>query len=403
MKNERRDFFRRVGSMGAGLMIGQKALATQVEQGSLHEIHSHHPVQSSSSSQTSTKSRELKLPSGQVDGTPLPVESPDLPKLQWKMVDGAKEFNLVAEPVRAEFVPGRPVDVWGYNGSMPGPTLEANEGDRIRVVFENHLPEMTSIHWHGLEVPMEMDGVPGLGQDPVMPGERFVYEFTLNQRGTFFYHSHFAMQEMMGMVGLFILHPQEPYQPHVDRDFGLVLQEWAVLPNNTVPNTLAMEFNWLTINGKSGPATTPMLARQGERIRLRFVNLGMDHHPMHLHGQQFVVTGTEGGRIPESARHPGNTVLVGVAQARDVEFDAKYVGDWMVHCHLPHHMMNQMISMVGPISHGGHGMHAGMSMENGMGMVRGGHALSEDFGPSLGRDIGESAERERPTSHLVSV
>jgi len=402
MKNDRRNFFRRVGSLGVGLMAGQKALATQHDHDSRHEAHSH-PISTVSSSRMSAKDQERKLLSRQAAGPPLPVEAPDLPRLPWKMVDGAKEFHLVAEPVSVEFVPGRSVDVWGYNGSMPGPTLEANEGDRIRVIFDNHLPEMTSIHWHGLEVPMEMDGVPGLGQDPVMPGERFVYEFTLKQHGTFFYHSHFAMQEMMGMVGLFILHPEEPYQPRVDRDFGLILQEWAILPNSTVPNTLAMEFNWLTINGKSGPATTPMLARQGERIRLRFVNLGMDHHPMHLHGHQFVVTGTEGGRIPESARHPGNTVLVGVAQARDVEFDAKYIGDWMVHCHLPHHMMNQMISMVGPISHGGHGLHSGMSMENGMGMVRGGHALSEDFGPSLGRDIGESAKRERATSHLVSV
>ena len=191
------------------------------------------------------------------------METPDVPTLPWKMVDGAKEFHLVAEPVRTEFVPGRVVDAWGYNGSMPGPTIEANEGERVRVVFENHLPEMTTVHWHGLEVPMAMDGVPGLGQDPVMPGGRFVYEFTLHQHGTFFYHSHFAMQEMAGMIGMFILHPKKSYEPQVQRDFGLILQEWALLPNNTVPNTLAMEFNWLTINGKAGPACTPMLVRLG--------------------------------------------------------------------------------------------------------------------------------------------
>jgi FtsP/CotA-like multicopper oxidase with cupredoxin domain len=164
-----------------------------------------------------------------------------------------------------------------------------------------------------------MDGVPGLGQDPVMPGGRYVYEFTLNQHGTFFYHSHFAMQEMMGMIGLFILHPKVAYQPAVQRDFGLILQEWSLLPNNTVPNTLAMEFNWLTINGKSGPECTPMLVKLGERVRLRFVNLGMDHHPMHLHGNTWVVTGTEGGRIAKAAWVIGNTELVGVAQARTVE------------------------------------------------------------------------------------
>ena len=154
------------------------------------------------------------------------------------------------------------------------------------------------------------------------------------------------------MLGMFILHPKQPQTPRVDRDFGLVIQEWALLPNNNVPNTLAMEFNWLTFNGKAGPDCTPMLVRQGERVRIRMINIGMDHHPIHMHGVTFYVTGTEAGRVPQSMWIPQNTVLVGVAQARDIEFDAKYVGDWMLHCHLPHHMMNQMVTMVGPMSHG---------------------------------------------------
>jgi FtsP/CotA-like multicopper oxidase with cupredoxin domain len=169
----------------------------------------------------------------------------------------------------------------------------------------------------------------------------------LHQHGTFFYHSHNAMQQMMGTIGLFIIQPQTPHTPHCDKDFGLILQEFSLLPNNPVPNTLSMEFNWLTINGKAGPATTPMIVRQGERVRLRIVNIGMDHHPMHIHGHQFYVTGTEGGRIPETAWYPGNTVLVGVAQARDIEFEAVHSGNFMFHCHLPHHMMNNMVSMVG--------------------------------------------------------
>ena len=392
MSKNRRDFFRRIGSMGAGLVVGAQASQGQ-EKPNAH--HGHHGSKTAVSKQISKPSTEP------VSEVAISVETPDLPRLPWKVVDGVKEFHLVAEPVRTEFVPGRVVDAWGYNGSVPGPTIEANEGERVRVVFENHLPEMTTVHWHGFEVPMSMDGVPGLGQDPVMPGGRFVYEFTLHQHGTFFYHSHFAMQEMAGMIGLFVLHPKQSYQPTVQRDFGLILQEWALLPNNTVPNTLAMEFNWLTINGKAGPACTPMLVRLGERVRLRIVNLGMDHHPMHLHGNTWVVTGTEGGRVPEAAWTPGNTEIVGVAQARTMEFEAKFVGDWMLHCHLPHHMMNQMVSMVGPLSHVGHGMHAGMSMENGMGMLRDGDALAEDFGPSFGRDIGESARREKAVTHLV--
>ncbi len=204
------------------------------------------------------------------------------------------------------------------------------------------------------------------------------------------------------MIGLFIIHPKKAYLPHVDKDFGYILQEWAILPNNTVPNTLSMEFNWLTLNGKVGPATTPLIVRQGDRVRIRFVNLGMDHHPIHLHGHQFYVTGTEGGRIPRSAQYPGNTVLVGVAQARDFEFQAKYVGDWMLHCHLPHHMMNQMVSMVGPMAHVGSGMHSGMGMQEGMGIVRKAHALSEDLGPGLGRGMGLAA-REKPVSALVGL
>jgi hypothetical protein len=246
-----------------------------------------------------------------------------------------------------------------------------------------------------------MDGVPGISMDPVAPGGRFVYEFTVHQHGTFFYHSHMPMQEMLGMIGFFIIHPKQPYQPAVVRDYAFILQEWALLPNNSVPNTLSMEFNWLTMNGRTGPDITPLLCKQGERVRIRFVNMGMDHHPMHMHGHQWVTTGTEGGRVPEAAWTPGNTELVGVAQARMLEFDAKYIGDWMLHCHLPHHMMNQMISMVGPMSHGPDGLHTGLGMEEGMGIVRAGGATAEELGPAFGRSLGHGTERDRATSHLA--
>jgi len=384
MSTDRRSFFTRLASAGAGLLAGVKTVASQT------------------STQVAPAEGEHAMHHDHAAGVGRdPFETPDLPKLPWTMVDGVKEFHLIAEVVRTEFMPGRIVDAWGYNGSVPGPTIEVDEGDTVRIVFENRLPEITTVHWHGLEVPIEMDGVPGLTMDPVQPGGTFVYEFTLHQHGTFFYHSHMPMQEMLGMLGFFIIHPKERYQPAVDRDFGFLLQGWALLPNNTVPNTLSMEFNWLTLNGKAGPATTPVIVKQGERVRLRFVNLGMDHHPMHMHGHQFYVTGTEGGRVPEAARHPGNTVIVGVAQARDVEFEAQYLGDWMLHCHLPHHMMNQMVSMVGPMSHMGSGLHTGAGMEEGMGMIRQGHGLSEELGPALGRGLGEAATRERNVTHMV--
>ena len=247
----------------------------------------------------------------------VPVTTLDVPKLPYEMDGGTKVFRLVAEPVTAEFVPGRTVDVWGYNGQNPGPTIEVTEGDRVRILFENRLPEPQTVHWHGIEVPIGMDGVPAISQPLVYPGERFTYEFTLHQNGTFFYHTHMPMAEMIGLLGFFIIHPKQPYRPVVHKDFGIVLQEWAVLPHNTVPNTLSMEFNWLTFNGKAAPAATPMLVKQGERVRIRLINIGMDHHPIHLHGFQFVVTGTEAGRIPEALWYKQNTVLVGVAQARD--------------------------------------------------------------------------------------
>ena len=275
-----------------------------------------------------------------------PMITPDVPDLPHEMDGSTKIFRLIAEPVRRKIAPFKTIDVWGYNGSCPGPSIQVNQGDRVRVIFENHLPESTTLHWHGLEIPIAQDGVPFISQKPVPPGGQFTYEFTLHQEGTFFYHAHTAMQEMMGQIGMLIAHPSTPYKPRADHDYGIILQEWAVLPSNTVPNTAGMEYNWLTFNGVSAPAITPMIARLGSRVRIRIVNMGMDHHPIHLHGNQFVQTGTEGGRAPEPSWYPMNTVLVGVAQARVIEFDAKYPGDWMLHCHLPHHMMNNMMDLL---------------------------------------------------------
>ena len=330
----------------------------------------------------------------------LPVVAPDIAKLPYEMREGVKVFKLIAEVIKQEVLPGKVFNLWGYNGSAPGPMIEVVEGDRVRIEFENRLPEFTTVHWHGLEVPIAMDGVPAISQPVVEPGRRFTYEFTLHQHGTFFYHSHGAMQEMMGMIGLFIIHPKTPYAPLVQKDYALVLQEYAILPNNPTPNSLSMEFNFLTFNGKAAPATTPLLVKLGERVRLRLVNIGMDHHPIHLHGVQFEVTGTEAGRIPDRVWYPQNTVLVGVAQARDIEFNAQFPGDWMLHCHLPHHMMNQMVSMVGPMAHAGHGVRTGGGMEEGMGMIRRGNALSDDLGPKFGRGMGMAAE-ERQVSNVL--
>ena len=279
----------------------------------------------------------------------VPVEAPDLPKLPFEMVNGWKEFHLVAEPVVREFLPGKFMNVYGYNGSMPGPTIEVTQGDKVRVVVHNNLPEMTSVHWHGFECPVAMDGVPGLTQDPIMPGKKFVYEFDMHQAGTFFYHSHMPMQEANGMVGWFIIHPAKAYDPPVDRDFALIFQNFRIDAANTIADSWGMDWNWHTINGRSGPYTTPLVCKHGERVRIRLLNFApVQHHPIHLHGHTFWITGHEGARIPPEAWIPRNNALVGVAQASDFEFVAFNPGDWIFHCHMVHHMMNHMVRHSGP-------------------------------------------------------
>jgi manganese oxidase len=330
MGSSRRNFFQDALLFGAGL-FGSGRLAA---------------AEASSGEEKQKRRRDAETHGRQPEGVRVPMVTPDVPDLAFEMDGAVKVFRLKANPMKQKIAPFKTIDAWGYNGSCPGPTIQVTQGDRVRVIFENALPESTSMHWHGLELPIEQDGVPWISQKPVPPGGSYRYEFTVHQEGTFFYHAHSAMQEMIGLIGMFIAHPEKPYTPHADHDFGIVLQEWAVLPGNSVPNTASMEFNWLTFNGLSAPATTPLIVRLGSRVRLRLVNLGMDHHPIHLHGHQFVITGTEGGRAPESTWYPTNTVLVGVAQAKVVEFEAKYPGAWMIHCHLPHHMMNSMMDLL---------------------------------------------------------
>ena len=283
MSGSRRRFFQDAAILGAGIFSWSASAAAQA-----------HPS-------NGEKKKHLQHDHGRPEKiASVPMLSPDLPDLPFEMDGDVKVFRLKAEVFAQKIAPFKTIHVWGYNGSCPGPTIQITEGDRLRVHFENALPESTTLHWHGLEIPIEQDGVPWISQKPIPPGGKYTYEFTVHQEGTFFYHAHGAMQEMIGQIGMFIAHPKTAHTPRVDHDYGIVLQEWAVLPGNSVPNTASMEFNWLTFNGVSAPATTPLIVRLGSRVRLRFVNLGMDHHPIHLHGHQFVITGTEGGRAPES-------------------------------------------------------------------------------------------------------
>ena len=265
--------------------------------------------------------------------------------LPWRMRDGWKEFHLVAEPVIREIAPGMKANLWGYNGQSPGPTIEAVEGDRVRLYVTNRLPEHTTIHWHGMILPSGMDGVGGLTQPQIGVGKTYVYEFLLKKSGTFMYHPHAdeMTQMAMGMMGMFIVHPRDPRHHRVDRDFCFLINAYDIDPGSYTPriNTM-LDFNLWTWNSRAFPGIDHLPCRLGDRVRIRFGNLTMTNHPIHMHGYDFEVTCTDGGWVPKGARWPEVTIDVAVGQMRAFEFDALNPGDWAFHCHKAHHTMNAM-------------------------------------------------------------
>src|SRR5499426_1049397 len=300
---------------------------------------------------------EKSYSGGPVDVTPLapllpgkgykPVVVPNGGTLPFKIFDGVKVFHLIAEEVDHQFDSGLRAKCWGFNGRVNSTAIEAVEGERVRIYVTNRLAVATAIHWHGFNLPNGMDGVGGLSQPYIKSGETMKYEFTLRQFGTQMFHSHHdEMTQMgMGMIGMFIIHPRNPRPEYrVDRDFSLMISEWSIPAGTSRPNTLEMtDFNVLTINGKVFPSTAPLICRTGDKVRIRLGNLGAtDHHPMHIHGHHFRLTATDGEEIPLSAQWPESTVLVAVGQTRNIEFISDAPGDWAFHCHMTHHVMNQM-------------------------------------------------------------
>jgi FtsP/CotA-like multicopper oxidase with cupredoxin domain len=286
-----------------------------------------------------------QLPPPPPDGRPFnPIVTLNGWSLPWRMKDKVKEFHLVAEPVVREIAPGMKANLWGYNGQSPGPTIEAVEGDRIRIFVTNKLPEVTTVHWHGVLLPSGMDGVSGLTQPPIGVGKTFMYEFVLQRSGTFMYHPHAdeMTQMAMGMMGLFIVHPKDARQFKADRDFGFILNAYDIEPGSATPRVNTMlDFNLWTWNSRAFPGIEPFVARTGDRVRIRVGNLTMTNHPIHMHGPHFEVVGTDGGWVPKSARWPEVTTDIAVGQMRAFEFDA-LAGDWAIHCHKSHHTMNAM-------------------------------------------------------------
>jgi FtsP/CotA-like multicopper oxidase with cupredoxin domain len=324
----RRQFLRDAGATALGASLVSKLQAASLPEAPLQTVAATQPP--------------LVPPNGRPYNPVVTLNGWTLP---WRMTNGVKEFHLVAQPVVREIAPGMKANLWGYNGQSPGPTIEVVEGDRVRVYVTNKLPEHTTIHWHGQRLPNGMDGVAGITQPPIEPGKTFVYEFVARRAGTFMYHPHAdeTAQMAMGMMGLWITHPKDPSFMRVDRDFAFLLNAYDIDPGSATPriNTM-LDFNLWTMNSRAFPGIAPLVARKGDRVRIRMGNLTMTNHPMHLHGHEFVVTGTDGGWTPPGSRWPEVTTDIAVGQMRAIEFLANEAGDWVFHCHKSHHTMNAM-------------------------------------------------------------
>ncbi|AYM76509.1 MULTISPECIES: multicopper oxidase family protein [Janthinobacterium] len=324
----RRDFFRGAGAVAVSAVAVSKAGAASLPEAMLMD------------------NAKTHIPLAPPTGRPYnPVVTLNGWSLPWRMKNGVKEFHLVAEPVVRELAPGMKANLWGYNGQSPGPTIEVVEGDRVRIFVTNKLPEHTSVHWHGQRLPNGMDGVTGLNQPGIAPGRTFVYEFEAKRPGTFMYHPHAdeMAQMAMGMMGFWVTHPKDPSLHAVDRDFVFLLNAYDVEPGSYTPkiNTM-LDFNLWTFNSRVFPGIDSLPVRQGDKVRIRVGNLTMTNHPIHIHGHEFFVTGTDGGWTPPASRWPEVTTDVAVGQMRAIEFVATDLGDWALHCHKSHHTMNAM-------------------------------------------------------------
>ena len=240
-----------------------------------------------------------------------------------KIVNGVKVYELTATEMQWETEPGKMVSAMAYNGQVPGPQIRVREGDRVRVILKNQLKQSTSIHFHGLELPVEQDGVPFITQPPVKPGASFTYEFTVPNAGSHMYHSHHnaAVQVGLGLLGAFIVEPKnKAREPKVDQDIVFILNDGA---------------HGYTFNGKSFPATQPVVAKLGQKIRIRYMNEGMMIHPMHLHGMHQTVIAKDGWDQP--APWKCDTLNIAPGERWDVIVNCNNPGTWAFHCHiLPH-------------------------------------------------------------------
>jgi FtsP/CotA-like multicopper oxidase with cupredoxin domain len=278
---------------------------------------------------------------------PLATETEGGQPLTFREENGVKVFELTTQAVQWPILDGTTITAFTYNGTVPGPMIRVTEGDQVRIVVKNELPDATTVHWHGVEVPNEMDGVPGVTQDPIEPGESFTYEFVAKPAGTFMYHSHFEgdVQVSAGLYAPFIIDPKEPEANPPAVDKTLMISESLIRDGQTfapMPMT-GMEPNFFTINGKAFPATEEITVKKGDRVRLRLIGIGQFVHPMHLHGIPFKIVATDGHAVPEAAQLTKDTVTVAPGERYDIEFVATEPGKWMIHCHILHHTTNDNV------------------------------------------------------------
>ncbi|HET7487849.1 MAG TPA: copper oxidase [Acidimicrobiales bacterium] len=280
------------------------------------------------------------------DPQTLPLKTKGVERLAPEVQpDGTKLFRLTAEQIRWEIIPGKWVTAWAYNGQVPGPQLWVDQGDKVRVEITNKLPEPTTIHWHGVDVPNDQDGVPGVTQDPIQPGATYTYQWVAKPSGTFWYHSHFDSNRQldMGLYGPLII--KGPDEPHYDKEFVLMIDEWIRLQDGRNgwegvdhAGHNPGEYNWFTINGKSAPEIPHMVVNQGDRVRIRLIDVGYQAHPMHLHGKRFTVVAKDGA--PLASPYQADTQLIATGERYDLEYLADDPGSWMFHCHIDGHLTN---------------------------------------------------------------
>ena len=293
-----------------------------------HEHHAGMDMSANNASDELMAQRTKSFPAETEGVGALPLEPTVLP-------DGTKRFDLTAEIVKWEVEPGKTVDAWAYNGVVPGPTIHVEVGDHVQLVVKNDLPQSTSVHVHGVLIPNAMDGVPDITQDPIKPGETFTYDFVTREPMVGIYHSHHHGEKQV---------PDGLFAP-------FLVGEMVVPPGVAVSQEIPMVLNdagviGFSLNGKSFPATAPIVASRGEWVMIHYFNEGLQGHPMHLHGMKQLVIAKDG--YPLETPYSADTVAVSPGERYTVLVQATEPGTWAYHCHILNHAENDqgMFGMV---------------------------------------------------------